>query len=413
VTGHPLTETMTSLTVADRSRSYHDSVPARTVTVCQVLHTLRVGGAEVLAARLARRLRDRYRFLFVCLEELGSLGEELSAEGFPVHVLGRRPGLDWRLALRLAGLLRRERVDVIHAHQYTPFFYAAVARPLGRRVPVVFTEHGRHFPDFPRRKRMIANRLLLGRRDRVVAVGQTVRNALVRNEGIPAERVGLVYNGIDLGRFATGSYDRATVRRELGLGAEDLVILQVARLDYLKDHATAVRTVRRVVRQRPDTRLVLVGEGPEGPKIRELVGQAGLTDCVRFLGLRNDVPRLLAAADLFLLTSISEGIPLTLIEAMAAGLPIVSTRVGGVGEVVEDGTTGLLAAAGDEDVLAQHVLALAADPHRAREMGRLGQARAEAFFSERGMHDRYSELYRELLRGRSTGEPSRQLACVC
>src|SRR5262245_60547123 len=101
---------MTALTLADRSRSSPGSVSARTVTVCQVLHTLRVGGAEVLAARLARRLRDRYRFLFVCLEEVGSLGEELSAEGFPVHALGRRPGLDWRLALRLAGLLRRERV---------------------------------------------------------------------------------------------------------------------------------------------------------------------------------------------------------------------------------------------------------------------------------------------------------------
>src|SRR6476620_4663289 len=103
---------MTRLTIAGRSLSAQERVSAGIVTICQVLHTLRVGGAEVLAARLSRQLRDRYRFLFVCLDELGSLGEELSAEGFPVHVLGRRPGLDWRLAYRLAGLLRRERVDV-------------------------------------------------------------------------------------------------------------------------------------------------------------------------------------------------------------------------------------------------------------------------------------------------------------
>src|SRR5262249_35550087 len=105
---------MITLTVAGRrSRPSPGSAPAKAVTVCQVLHNLRVGGAEVLVARLARRLRDRFRFVFVCLEELGSLGAQLRAEGFPVHVLGRRPGLDWRLALRLAGLLRRERVDVI------------------------------------------------------------------------------------------------------------------------------------------------------------------------------------------------------------------------------------------------------------------------------------------------------------
>src|SRR5262245_38297843 len=104
---------MPTLTLAGRPRSAHDSLSARAATVCQVLHSLRVGGAEVLAARLARRLRDRFRFLFVCLDELGGLGEDLRAEGSPVHVLGRRPGLDWRLALRLAGLLRRERVDVI------------------------------------------------------------------------------------------------------------------------------------------------------------------------------------------------------------------------------------------------------------------------------------------------------------
>jgi glycosyltransferase involved in cell wall biosynthesis len=387
-------------------------VAARSGTVCQVLHSLHVGGAEVLAARLARRLGNRYRFLFVCLDELGELGEELRAGGFPVHVLGRRPGLDWRLALRLAGLLRRERVGAIHAHQYTPFFYAAAARQLGRPVPVLFTEHGRHFPDFPRPKRMLANRLLLGRRDRVVGVGRAVCDALVRNEGIPAERVGLVYNGIDLGRFAHGPSLRAAVRRELGLGAADLVLLQVARLDCLKDHATAVRALGRVALRRPDARLVLVGEGPEGPKVRGLVGWAGLTDHVRFLGLRHDVPRLLAAADLFLLTSISEGIPLTLIEAMAAGLPVVATRVGGVGEVVEDGKTGLLAPAGDDAGLARHLLRLAGMPGEAREMGRLGRARAEAFFSEGVMHDRYGELYRDMLRGRTGGGRARQPAGV-
>src|SRR5207253_8484624 len=137
------------------------------------------------------------------------------AEGFPVEVLGRKAGLDWACPLRLARLLRRERVDVLHAHQYTPFFYGLAARLATRfagsppRRPILFTEHGRHQPDYPRPKRMLANRLLLSRRDRVVGVGAAVRRALIANEGIPPRRVAVRYNGSDVDAFA-GAGDRAS-----------------------------------------------------------------------------------------------------------------------------------------------------------------------------------------------------------
>jgi sugar transferase (PEP-CTERM/EpsH1 system associated) len=363
------------------------------------LHSLCVGGAEVLAARLARQLRDRYRFLFVCLDEIGTLGEELRGEGFSVHVLGRRPGLDWRCSCRLARLLWHNKVDIVHAHQYTPFFYGMTARFLYRRPRVIFTEHGRHFPDYPRRKRMLVNRLLLTRRDRVVGVGEAVRKALIENEGMSKDRVSVIYNGIDLTRFTGKGRDREAVRQEMGVGSNDLVILQVARLDYLKDHATALRTLERVVRQRPNARLVLVGEGPERGKIEELTRQAGLENHVRLLGLRKDVSRLLYATDVFLLTSISEGIPLTLIEAMAAGLPVVATRVGGVGEVIEDGSTGLLAASGDDTALAERISQLAGDQERRLRMGECGRQRAATIFAESRMHGEYHRLYENMLRG--------------
>ncbi len=368
-------------------------------TICQVLHGLWVGGAEVLAARLARQFGTSFRFVFVCLDELGSLGQELRAEGFPVEVLERRSGVDWRCALRLGRLLRRERVDLVHAHQYTPFFYSLMARFLYRRPAVLFTEHGRHYPDYPRRKRMLANRLLLQRRDRVVGVGEAVRQALIRNEGLPTERVSVIYNGIDLTRFANGVHERLAVRQEIGVGAADLVLLQVARLDYLKDHATAVRMLERVVPACPGARLVLVGEGPERAKIEELVQARNLAPYVRWLGLRNDVARLMRVADLFLLTSISEGIPLTVIEAMAAGLPVVSTHVGGVAEIVEDGQTGLLAPSGDDAALAERIVRLSADEARRRQMGERGRERARAIFSESQMHGGYVQLYQEMLRG--------------
>ncbi len=366
-------------------------------TVCQVLHSLHVGGAEVLAARLARRLRDDYRFVFACLDGVGTLGDQLLDEGFPVVRLGRRPGVDWRCSRGLARLLRRERVDVVHAHQYAPFFYSLAARLLRRRPSVLFTEHGRAHPDRPSRKRLVANRLLLRRGDRVVGVGEAVRRALIANEGFPARRVEVIYNGIDLTPFERPAPDRAGVRAEMGVGPDDFVVLQVARLDPVKDHATAVRAAARLSRRHPNARLVVVGEGEQMEAIRDAVRRNEAGDVVRLLGLRTDVPRLLGAADAFLLSSVTEGIPLTLIEAMAARLPVVSTNVGGVAEVVEDGKTGLLAAAGDDADLAEHLARLAGDTALRHSLGRAGRARALAVFSEVQMHAQYDRLYREML----------------
>jgi glycosyltransferase involved in cell wall biosynthesis len=372
------------------------SAAATPITVCQLLHSLSVGGAEVLAARLVRRLRGAFRFVFACLDEVGPLGEELQAEGFAVHLVGRRPGLDWRCPLRLAKLLRREGVDLVHAHQYTPFFYGLTARLRGPRRPIVFTEHGRHQPDYPRPKRMLANRLLLSRRDRVVGVGAAVRQALIANEGLPPDRVGVLYNGIDVDAFAAA--DRAAARAALGAGPDDLVLIQVARLDYLKDHATAVRTLARVASRRPGARLVLVGDGPERAAVESKARELGVADRVQMLGTRRDVARLLPGADLFLLTSVSEGIPLTALEAMAAGLPVVATEVGGLREVVADGATGFLAPAGDDAGLAGHVLRLAADPGLRRRLGEAGRDRAKLHFDEPRMCADYGRLYEEACR---------------
>lgn len=374
-------------------------IQKRRPTVVQLLHTLRVGGAEVLAARLARGLGLNYQFLFVCLDELGSLGRELREEGFPVRVLERKAGVDWTCSRQLARLCRQEQVDVIHAHQYTPFFYAMTARLLYRKPPVLFTEHGRHFPDFPRPKRMLANRLLLERRDRVIAVGRSVRRALIENEGIPGRHVGVIYNGIRLRAFAPARADGEAVRQECGVGPHDFVMMQVARLDPLKDHVTAIQVLERVLHHRRDARLVLVGEGPERNRLEELVRRRSLEPYVRFLGLRQDVGRLLGAADLCLLTSVSEGIPLTLIEGMAAGLPVVATNVGGVSEVVDDGRTGFLVPHGDQSGLADRILRLADNPSLRLEMGRLGRERASLTFSEEQMHAAYQDLYEEMLLG--------------
>jgi glycosyltransferase involved in cell wall biosynthesis len=352
----------------------------------------------MLAARLARHLSDRFRFVFACLDELGPLGRELRGEGFTVEVLQRQSGIDLACVRRLAALARREGAGLLHAHQYTPFFYCRAPGPLWPRPPVLFNEHGRFYPDLPNRKRMVFNRLFLRRQDRVVAVGESVKRALIDNEGIPPARIDVIYNGVRLDDFAAGGELRREVRAELGIDPSVPVAIQVARLDYLKDHCTAVRTAERIRQKLPGFQLLVVGEGPERPKIEAEIAVRKLAGCVRLLGLRTDVRRLLAAADLFLLTSISEGIPVTLIEAMGARLPVVSTAVGGIKEVVRPEETGLVAPAGDDAGLAAACLRLLANRGQARSLGDAGRRRAEAMFSEDEMHAQYVRLYEAMLR---------------
>jgi L-malate glycosyltransferase len=365
-------------------------------TVCQLLLSLELGGAELLAARLARCLQHDFRFVFVCLEAVGRLGEELREDGFPVYFLEKPPGVDWGAIHRLKGLLRREGVDLVHAHQYGPFFYGAMARLPFRHPPVLLTEHGRHYPDRARRGHFAVNRMLLGGRDRLVGVGEHVRLALINNEGFPSRRVGVLHNGIDTAALAQVTDDRAAVRRELGIDAGDYVILQAARLQPVKDHATAVRAIARVVSSEDRARLLLAGDGPRAGQIDSLIDQLHLGSHVRRLGVRSDVSRLLGASDAVLLSSVSEGIPLCVIEGMAAGLPVVATRVGGVPEIIEDGRSGLLVPAGDDETMAERILRLATNPALGRQLGQAGRARAQALFSQETMTTGYARMYREM-----------------
>lgn len=379
----------------------HVTTPTKTATVCQIVHSLEVGGTEVLVAQFARHLRSDFRMVIACLDRLGPLGEQLRREGFDVKVIGRDSGIDWKCGRRLSKFLKSEHVDLIHAHQYTPFFQGLVSRFFYRRPPILFTEHGRHHPDVPSPKRALANRLLMQSRDRVVAVGESVKQALIDNENIPADRIHTVYNGVDLSPYKTVADDhqdvRSFMRKELQLAPDAFVVAQVARLNRLKDHSTAIRTMSRLKSSGVDAKLLIVGNGEERPAIESLIRELDLESHVRMLGTRNDIPRVLSAADAFLLTSISEGIPLTLIEAMAAGLPIVSTNVGGVAEVVLNNTIGLLANAGDDETLATHLQRLKTESALRKTFGEAGRARAFAKFSEAHMHDAYREIYQEML----------------
>jgi N-acetyl-alpha-D-glucosaminyl L-malate synthase BshA len=375
----------------------------RKPTIAHVLHRLYLAGAEVLAADLARRLRGQYDFVFLCLDEVGPLGEQLRDEGFTVIDLHRKPGVDMSVARRLRKAVREHRIDLLHAHQYTPFFYSAASRgllgSLRSRPPILFTEHGRHYPDVRRPKRVLANRFMLRPRDRVTAVGNFVKHALIDNEGISEDRIEVIYNGIDAARFSHSDDAslRTRVRAELAIAADTPVVLQVARFHTVKDHATAVRAFAVARQQVPGALLLLVGDGDKRDEIESLAKELGIGGAVRFLGVRKDIPRLMAASDAFMLSSVSEGVSVTLLEAMGCELPIATTNVGGNGEVVIDGDNGLLSPRGDAPSLGTNLTRLLTTPSMRQQMGAAGRARLLAMFTQQQMHQRYEQVYKQML----------------
>lgn len=372
-------------------------LPVTPTTVCQLLITLDVGGAEVLAREIALRAGREFRCVFACLDAAGSLADELQHAGYGVEILQRRPGIDPHCMMRLARFCRQHRVGLIHAHLYAPFFYAAASRLCGHSTPILYTEHGRTEPFRPVRRRMLGNRLLLRSCDRVVAVGQWVREGLIANEGLPAERIEVVYNGVDLPQFATDPDTRQRLRHEWGMGGDHFLILQVARLAAVKNHVLALQSMSRLVKQVPQARLFLVGDGPERETIEQTVRAQQLQNHVRLLGRRDDVRQLLAAADAVLLTSRMEGISLALIEAMAAGVPCVATDVGGNSEVVAHGATGYLVSEHTETI-AGHLARLAADRELRQQFGQAARGRAQECFDAGKMHASYQHIYHRMLR---------------
>lgn len=364
--------------------------------IAHVLHRLDLAGAEMLAAELARKLADRYQFTFYCLDALGHLGQQMRDEGFEVITLDRRPGVDLSVGRRLRKAMRQHEVNLVHAHQYAPFFYSAVSRRLRARPRILFTEHGREYPDVRRPRRVIANRLLLKPTDRVTAVAHYIRRLVADNEGIELDRISVIHNGIDPQHYVNA--DRIEARRRLNMDPQTPLVMQVARFHPVKDHATALQAFAHVAAAVPDARLALVGEGERLGQMQRLADELAIAHRVDFLGRRDDVPHILPAADVFLLSSLSEGISLTLLEAMACRLPIVATAVGGNVEVVEHGRNGLLVQRQDHAGLAHNLILLLRDAEVRRNMGEAGHKRLHRLFHHQQMIQAYDQLYQTMLR---------------
>ncbi len=349
---------------------------------------MQMAGAERLVVETIRRLGARIRPTVFCLDAEGTLGKDLIAEGVDLVVLGRRPGLDLGVARRLAREIRQRRVRVVHAHQYTPFFYAALAKAGTRdRFRLILTEHGRHYPDRVSARRRVGNRMLLARLvDRINAVCAFSADALAEQDGFPRDRIEIIPNGVDI-----SDYDQTPAAEGIDPGRR--YVTTIARFHPVKDHATLIRAFAQVARRLPDVDLLLAGDGPLKHDLQSLVATLKVTDRVRFLGVRRDVPALLEATTVFCLTSVSEGASLTVLEAMAAARPVVLTNVGGNPELVRDGIDGLLAPRGDVAAIANLLSTILTDSALAARLGASAAHRVRTEFLLDTTIKRYYELY--------------------
>jgi glycosyltransferase involved in cell wall biosynthesis len=346
-----------------------------------------------MATNLARRLRRSGHV--VCVVSMfapsGTANErELAADGVEVHFLGKRHGLDPRMIPRVARAVAAFRPDVIHTHLgVLKYLLPALA---GRPRPVVHTLHNVAEREVERPSRVLQ---YLAFRSRVVpvAIGEAVADSVRRVYRLPACRV--IRNGIAVSDFAPQPRARDEVRAALELPQDAPVFLAVGRFEPQKDHATAIRAFASERLRAARAHLVLAGDGPLRPEAERLARALGAEDRVRFLGVRSDVPRLLAAADAFVLASRWEGNPLAVMEAMAAGRPVVATRVGCVPELVP-AAAGRLVEPGDPIALEAAVLELARDREVARGLGLHAAEIARTRFDISGMARAYEALYAEV-----------------
>jgi glycosyltransferase involved in cell wall biosynthesis len=362
-----------------------------------VLNSLGLGGAEVLVLNVARK-RDRGRFEMA----VASLGDDrylapaFEREGVRTFFLDRRPGIDARLPLRMRALVRSEGIDVIHTHNAGPWLYGAAAAVLAGR-PLFHTEHS-NVPD-ARRLLAAAERAMAFVTRSVIAVSEDVRRKLVQRQGLPAEKVLSVLNGVDTELYGR-PFDRRARREALGLPPDAFVVGTVGRLAPVKDQVTLINAFALLAAAAPEARLVLVGDGPQRRALESRAMELGLTDRVLLLGRRDDVHDIVPAFDVFALSSISEGLPLAVLEAMAAGLGLVVTAVGGVGEAVERDVCGLHVSAREPEALGRALVRLHGDRALLERLGGAARARARARFDLSVMVRTYEDLY---LRAGRTG----------
>ena len=354
-----------------------------------------MGGADQQILILAQAMRARgHDVRIVALAPLGQMGYEAQRAGIPTESLEMQRNIGMVSGIiRLVRMIRAWRPDVLHSHMVHANLLARALRPITRVPALVSTIHSINDGG---RLRMAVYRLTSGLVDRVTIISRLAADRYVAIGAVAPARLQVVPNTVDTTRFRPLPHLRAGVRQELRLG-DEFVWLAVGRFEEAKDYPTLIAAFAHLVRKRPTSRLLLVGKGSLQQEVERLVQAAGLEERVSFLGVRRDVPELMSAADGYVLSSAWEGMPVVLLEASAAGLPVVATRVGGVAEVVDDEASGVLVPAGDAGQLAEAMARIEAlTPESRVAMGARGRALIERRYGTDHVMEMWERIYSEV-----------------
>lgn len=362
-----------------------------TLNVLHIVVSLNIGGLETFIIDLIRKGSGATKGHVVCLESLGNLGAIV--DNIPIISLEKKPGIHFDCVRKIRTIAKEFEIDIIHTHNEGPHFYGAIAGFLCG-IPVVHTRHGIH--DIGSKKKMLLEKFSSLLSKKVVGVSQDVSNLYLTKLRVSPSKIITILNGIDTSSFAPRIANRQIlISEKISLNA--IIIGIVARLVSIKDHQTLFRACQIVAHSYSNFHLVVIGDGPEKNTLVELSKQLNLDGTIIFLGARYDIADLLNCFDIFTLSSLSEGISITLLEAMACELPVVATKVGGNPEVIQDEVTGFLVPPAKPAALAEKLLLLMRDVGCRKSMGAAGRIRILENFNIQKSVDHYEECYNQVL----------------
>ncbi|MFH0774231.1 MAG: GT4 family glycosyltransferase PelF [bacterium] len=351
------------------------------------------GGAEGVLINIARLIDTERYNSSICLLKRGWTFNEAKRIGIEPFVLTKKHRYDPFLLWHLIRLITEKKIDLIHTHCFGMNLYGALAAKM-TGVPVIPTVHGFLY-DFEKNRRLIAYKLISRFSKKIVAVSHELKSHLIEKARINPDKVMVIHNGIDLDGYKPIA-DSNLKKRELDIEPSAPIVGIVGNLRPVKDHETFLQAASQIIKVMPSTKFLVIGDGPLKENLKEQSRKMKLDENVLFLGHRTDVLELLAIMDIFVLSSISEGLSLSILEAMAMSKPVVTTDVGGNPEIIVDGKTGFLVPPKDPSNLASKIMLLK-DKGLAERMGGEGRRRVEEHFSLEKMIKNYEQLYEECL----------------
>lgn len=364
--------------------------------IAHVTFDMRIGGAEQVICSLVENLNQSgYQVSILCIENhIGPFGENLMAKGFSVTSLERQPGFDFSLVQKIRKHIIKQNIDILHCHQYTPYVYGVLGA-LFTKCKVIFTEHGRFYPDLRKFKRIMINPVLSFFTSRITAISKATAKALVHFENFNEKKIDVIYNGMNSDRFFKTDQTPGALIEGIQKGA--FVLGTVARLDSIKNQKIMIQALKQVREKYDKVILLMVGDGPERENLEQLARDLGLESHVIFTGFRQDTPLFYNIMDAFLLISFSEGTAMTLLEAMACGLPCIVSDVGGNPEIVVHNQTGLVIPSDDIHSLTKAITRLIESKDLREMYGTAGKNRFNSEFSIKNMIEKFEKLYEDVL----------------